>query len=64
MEQRKKLDAFEKAAFIFGASSKSLDNINKPQKESFRKLGLMKAGFIILKKARHKDISMLEDLSQ
>ena len=30
---KKKTDAFEKAAFIFGASSKSLDNINKPQKE-------------------------------
>ena len=30
---KKKTDAFEKAAFIFGASSKSLNNINNPQKE-------------------------------
>ena len=30
---KKKTDVFEKAAFIFGVSSKSLDNINNPQKE-------------------------------
>ena len=30
---KKKTDVFEKAAFIFGASSKSLENINNPQKE-------------------------------
>ena len=30
---KKKTDVFEKAAFIFGASSKSLHNVNNPQKE-------------------------------